>query len=105
MGFDQGEQIDCGAAESVKGIDLCDLETPLDATARAQWKRERRRRRLCRGVAGLLTTVMCVEALLGNGVSTAIAESITSNSEWQQTVSAVSEANGGGECLRFRFRR
>ena len=77
MGFDQNEQFARGVDKDVRDVDSYDSEMLPETAARAEWKRERRRRRLFRGVAGLLTTVMCLEALLGNGVSTAIAESIT----------------------------
>ena len=60
----------------------------------SRWKRERRRRRCNRAIAGVLTAVMCVEALLGGGVSTAIAESMSADAEWQQTADALAAANG-----------
>ncbi len=60
----------------------------------AHWKRERRRRRCNRAIAGVLTAVMCVEALLGGGVSTAIAESMSADAEWQQAADALAAANG-----------
>ncbi len=70
-----------------------DDETGMVSAAR----RTRRRCKLYRGMAGLLTAVMCIEALLGNGVSTAIAETVQNDAEWQQVADQIVDANSTAE--------
>ena len=50
-----------------------------------------------RGVALVLTVVMCAEAMLGNGVSVALAQGIEQTLEYQSTAQRISDANNVSE--------